>query len=292
MDFSFFTEPIILYAMDYWISLKGAQSGPYSLEQLRMMWQQGAVSASTLYYDTPRSDWLSIGELFDSTRKLFNVEEAFVRLGQNRQKGCLTVYNHEEAFHLFVDAGFVVCATGDTDQGELALARAMALEASTYEWFYNADAPTSSLHLNITGYALKNSIARDIRIGATSKARQITESLPKDVLAKYEVKPQIRYVLIPKESPSLSFKLERVTNVLGRDDHCDVVVPETKISRRHCLVEIQEQIVKVKDLGSSNGTYVNGALVRDSILKTGDQLGLGGYSLVLQKEQKRAPALL
>jgi pSer/pThr/pTyr-binding forkhead associated (FHA) protein len=49
--------------------------------------------------------------------------------------------------------------------------------------------------------------------------------------------------------------------------------------------------VKIKDLDSSNGTFVNGVAVRDGFLNVGDQLGLGSYKLTLRKEQKKAPDL-
>jgi len=40
--------------MEYWISLNDVQAGPYSLQQLRFMWQQGQLTAHTYYYDTAR----------------------------------------------------------------------------------------------------------------------------------------------------------------------------------------------------------------------------------------------
>jgi hypothetical protein len=253
------------------------------------MWQEGHVNATTLYYDVPRSEWRLVGDLFDTTRKLFASDEAFVRLGQNREKGCLTIYNHEEAIHLFVDGGFVVCAIGETDRGELALARALALEESTYEWFHDADAPSVNLHMNITTYALKNSIARDIRVGTTAKGKQKTEQLSMDVLSKFEAKPQLHFILVPTEHPELHLKLIKLTNVVGRDEHCDVVVSDSKISRRHCLIHLQNEAVKVRDLDSSHGTFINGKRITDGALKVGDQLGLGIYNLTLQLEKKRAP---
>jgi hypothetical protein len=273
--------------MEYWISSDNIQKGPYSLQQLQLMWQQGHLTAHTYYYDTLRSEWLFLKGLVESTRKLFSVEEAFVRLGQNRQRGCLTVFNNDEVLHVFVDAGNIVSAIGDKEQGEFALSRALHLENSTYEWFFDAVPPTPNLRLNIAEYALRHSIARDVRVGSVTKQRQNTEALGKVMKDKVQLK--LNYMLVSAEAPTVKLKLVKVTNVVGREPHGDIVVDDPKISRRHCLLEVTEQNVKVKDLDSSNGTFVNGTQVQDGILNVGDQLSLGGHKLVLRKEQKNAP---
>lgn len=46
--------------------------------------------------------------------------------------------------------------------------------------------------------------------------------------------------------------------ILGRDPQCDVVIPNRQVSRRHARVYPQEQEIWVEDLGSKNGTFVNG----------------------------------
>ncbi|MCE0497013.1 MAG: FHA domain-containing protein [Methylacidiphilales bacterium] len=275
--------------MDYWISINNNQMGPYRLEQLQAMWQQGQLTSDAYYYDSVRSEWLLLRELIESVRGLFTVEEAFVRLGQNRQRGCLSVYNTVETLHVFVDGGFVVCAMSDKDHGEFALSRALGLENSAYEWFYDANPPTKDIRVNIPEYALKHSIARDVRIANTATRKQNTVALPKVVRDKTEVKLNFTYVLVPNESPQQGIRLVKITHVVGREPYCDVVISNAQISRKHCLLEVSEQGLKVKDLESSNGTFVNDVPVRDGLLKVGDKLDLGRYRLILHKEQKRAP---
>jgi hypothetical protein len=282
---------MIFGGMEYWISLNDAPAGPYTLQQLRFMWQQGQLTAHTYYFDGLSQKWLLVRTLLESDRRLFTVEEAFYRLGQNRLKGCLSISNPEEVLHLFVDDGFVVYATGEKALGEFALARALQLAGSTYEWFQDATAPGMNLRQNISEYATKHAIARDIRVGTSPARKQNTVAIPKAILSKVEPKLPFTYVLVSEEAPPLQLRLTKMNNLVGRDDASDAVVNDGRVSRKHCLLEVWEQHVKVKDLDSSNGTYVNGISVRDGFLKVGDQLGLGTYKMILQKEQKKAPAL-
>lgn len=59
---------------------------------------------------------------------------------------------------------------------------------------------------------------------------------------------------------------------IGRGSDCDLVLDEVEMSRRHAMVEVTPGGIWLRDLGSANGTYVNGVQVRDAVLFTGDQL--------------------
>ncbi|MDR2401386.1 MAG: FHA domain-containing protein, partial [Deferribacteraceae bacterium] len=49
--------------------------------------------------------------------------------------------------------------------------------------------------------------------------------------------------------------------ILGRQDDCSIVLPESTVSRYHCLIDITPPSVAVRDFGSLNGTYLNGAKI-------------------------------
>ena len=70
--------------------------------------------------------------------------------------------------------------------------------------------------------------------------------------------------------------------VLGRDESAGMTLTDALVSRRHARVSMHEdQSVTIQDLGSTNGTSVNGVPVERSVLRPGDQLELGGVSLRL-----------
>lgn len=59
--------------------------------------------------------------------------------------------------------------------------------------------------------------------------------------------------------------------IVGRED-CDIIIDNAMISSRHAKLELDDQILNVKDLGSTNGTFVNGKQITEAILKAGDEI--------------------
>lgn len=68
--------------------------------------------------------------------------------------------------------------------------------------------------------------------------------------------------------------------VLGRDDECDIVIDDERASRRHARVRPSERGWIVEDLGSTNGTRVNGFRTSAQLLADGDHLTVGATSFV------------
>ncbi len=72
--------------------------------------------------------------------------------------------------------------------------------------------------------------------------------------------------------------------VLGRDPGCDVVLNDTKCSRRHAVVEDTRDGLVVRDTGSANGVFVNERRIDRSFVKPGDTIRLGDVRLRLLAE--------
>jgi pSer/pThr/pTyr-binding forkhead associated (FHA) protein len=75
--------------------------------------------------------------------------------------------------------------------------------------------------------------------------------------------------------------------LIGRGSDCDLRIKASAISRHHCLLRLRGQEITVQDLGSSNGTYVNGQRVRSQTeLHNGDQLALGSCQLLVEVDSQ------
>ncbi len=64
----------------------------------------------------------------------------------------------------------------------------------------------------------------------------------------------------------------KANNTVGRSNECDITLAAAHLSRRHAELRVKNGLLYVKDLDSSNGTYVNGERVRESRVKRGDDL--------------------
>jgi hypothetical protein len=76
---------------------------------------------------------------------------------------------------------------------------------------------------------------------------------------------------------------KRVT-VLGRGQDCDLQLADPNVSRRHAELRQEETSYWIVDLGSTNGTEVNGRRLRQSKLEDGDRITLGSTDVVFERE--------
>ena len=72
------------------------------------------------------------------------------------------------------------------------------------------------------------------------------------------------------------------TMVIGRGEDCELRVPLLSVSRRHCELTLESDKLSVKDLASSNGTYVNNERINEIGLNAGDRLVIGPVVFTIQ----------
>jgi pSer/pThr/pTyr-binding forkhead associated (FHA) protein len=84
--------------------------------------------------------------------------------------------------------------------------------------------------------------------------------------------------------------LSGILTVAGRHASCDTQLPSSRVSRRHCCLGLGDGEVLVRDLGSHNGTWINGQRVAEGILRPGDVLGIAHlqFRLILQARAEGA----
>jgi serine/threonine-protein kinase len=83
-------------------------------------------------------------------------------------------------------------------------------------------------------------------------------------------------VCLSSEATGEVIPLVKETTLFGRATECDVVLSAADVSRRHCRIVRTPQGVIVEDLGSSQGTRVNGSPVARAQLRDGDRLEIAG----------------
>jgi threonine dehydratase len=131
-------------------------------------------------------------------------------------------------------------------------------------------------HARSEGYAFVGPVDVQIYEGTRLRAGRFTivaEMVegPEDLPSAELVLPDGRRVAVGAESV-----------VIGRLPECAVVLSDPNVSRRHAEVRHTGGTVVVTDLGSTNGTKVNGVTVREQQLTSGDEITVGSTTLVFE----------
>ena len=73
---------------------------------------------------------------------------------------------------------------------------------------------------------------------------------------------------------------------IGRDRSCELVLADAEVSRKHARLESENGVVYVRDLGSSNGTFLNEQRLRGAVeLRRGDTIDVGTARVVVEEVQ-------
>jgi len=93
----------------------------------------------------------------------------------------------------------------------------------------------------------------------------------------------ISLILLKKDGTRKVFPVRNKATILGRRPDCDLCIPLQVVSRRHCQLSQETNALKIRDLSSSNGTFLNGLKVADETeVKPGDHLQVGPLTFTIQ----------
>ena len=100
------------------------------------------------------------------------------------------------------------------------------------------------------------------------------------------------YLKLINRKDDLYFKVEESYSLgdettIGRSSNNDIVIKDPYISKKHALIEKENEFYFIKDLGSSNGTFVNDEQVLNSIrLEHGDSIKIGQVNFLFVSDDK------
>jgi len=92
----------------------------------------------------------------------------------------------------------------------------------------------------------------------------------------------VNLVLFKKNGLQKTFSLPSTITVIGRRHDCDLCIPLMVVSRRHCQLSYNNEALKIRDLGSRNGTYLNGKRIEETTVRAGDYITVGPLTFLLQ----------
>ena len=97
----------------------------------------------------------------------------------------------------------------------------------------------------------------------------------------------VNLVLFKKSGRSKAFSLPSSVTVVGRRQDCDLCIPLQIVSRRHCEFNLDGGQLRLRDLDSRNGTFINGGRVTNQIdVNPGDKIQIGPLDFIAQIDGK------
>lgn len=118
----------------------------------------------------------------------------------------------------------------------------------------------------------------------SSGSPDATRAVSSDTAARLGVVGSGAKLIVLSESGDKkeSISITRHPVVIGRLSTCDVVLADSNVSRRHAELRREGSRWMLVDLGSTNGTLVNGKLAREHPLKSGDRISFGTSEMIFE----------
>jgi pSer/pThr/pTyr-binding forkhead associated (FHA) protein len=79
------------------------------------------------------------------------------------------------------------------------------------------------------------------------------------------------------------FKITKSVSNVGRGDGADIQIDDASVSRLHCAIVLGSDVV-VRDLGSTNGTLVDGIRATETVVRDGSIIKIGNITLTYKSE--------
>lgn len=89
-----------------------------------------------------------------------------------------------------------------------------------------------------------------------------------------------RLVVCPNSPTAWEIQLKPGSNSIGRGSANDFTIADPSVSGSHCQVVVDEGGTRIKDLGSTNGTFVNRACITEALLQSGQTIHVGGVEMI------------
>jgi pSer/pThr/pTyr-binding forkhead associated (FHA) protein len=207
----------------------------------------------------------------------------------SRRSGQITFRSGESYGYIYIQHGKVLHALCGTTQGEEAIYSMLTWPGGGFT--LDEDILPHKKTVSLTWEQLLFEGARradDGMTGPKSTTATITTAEPLTVRIQDS---QPKLTINRPDLPPMVFMLEQEYTHVGRATGNEICLPYPSISNRHCIFIHSGPDIVLRDLNSSNGTYVNGEIISETILRPGDQVQTGTVFMKFEPAVKR-PKLL
>jgi hypothetical protein len=142
--------------------------------------------------------------------------------------------------------------------------------------------------LAIGMFRIRSGVIRGHTVEA-GEVRQPVSDLPRGGGGQYPGRPRL---VVAGSHPGTgmeagsTYELQTPVTLLGRGTDCDLRMVDPGVSRHHCELRVEDGQVVLVDLGSTNGTLVNGQPMRHVVLTDGTNVTLGRTTMVFHQDMR------
>ena len=122
------------------------------------------------------------------------------------------------------------------------------------------------------------------------KKIELEEEVSSDILDYIKKVPIEKSGLVVIKGPDVGdkFFINKSKFTIGRNPKSDIFLDDITVSRKHAILKKTGEDFKLKDLGSLNGSYLNGEISEEALLKNGDKIQIGKYIFLFFHHGKKS----
>lgn len=197
-------------------------------------------------------------------------------VGNKGGTGCLRVSCGDgRSGEIFLEEGEIVFASvPDMTSGLHTVAVMSVWDPVNVEWAEGVLPPARPFRAAVPEVLMRMAVIVDEGTGGPKQIREQMGMVGRDDKTPAETRHWC-LELINTARQGLRFALDKPEVRVGRGRGNDITILHPSISRSHCLFVVTGDTLRVLDLGSSNGTVVDGAPVTEAVLESGAEIRLG-----------------
>ncbi len=207
----------------------------------------------------------------------------------SRRSGQITFRSGESYGFIYIQQGRVLHALCGTTEGEEAIYSMLLWPGGGFS--LDEDILPHKKTVTLTWEQLLFEGARRADVGLVrphAAGKTITTAEPLTIRTQDS---QPKLTITRPDLPPMVYELEQEYTHVGRAASNEIPLPYPSISNRHCIFVHSGPDIVLRDLNSSNGTYVNGEIISEVILRPGDMIQMGSVMIKFEPGVKR-PKLL
>jgi pSer/pThr/pTyr-binding forkhead associated (FHA) protein len=208
-----------------------------------------------------------------SQRTAMELAEVLQTSCPGRHSGQITFRSGASYGYVFLQHGQVLHAMCGTVEGEEAVYLMLSWPAGSYT--LDEDILPHKRTINMTWEQLLFEGARRADVGniAPNPTTPVTTANPLTSTRMKDNQPKL--IIAAEGHAPVTFELEHEYTRVGRAEDNELMLPDGSVSSRHCIFVLSGADVVLRDLNSSNGTYVNGEQISETVLRPGDNIQVG-----------------